>query len=63
MKVKTITIGLTDSYKVDNYQYIKPELKLEIEVNPDISLDKQIAEAEDYIIDRLKKFLDKKISS
>jgi hypothetical protein len=54
---------MTDSYKIDNYQYLKPELKLEIEVDPSLSLDKQIDEAQDYIIERLDRFIQNRIKS
>ena len=63
MRVKEIEIGMTDSYKIDNYQYLKPELRVKFEVAEDEDITEAISKVEDYILERLKIFINKRLSS
>ena len=60
MQVEEIEIGFTDSFKVDNYQYVKPELRLKIKVKEGENADELINQAQDYILHSLETFVKKK---
>ena len=62
-KVTEIEIGLTDSYKIDQYQYIKPELRMKVQLEEGDDLNEILDKYERYIIIRLKNFIHNRIES
>ena len=62
MTITEVEVGLTDSFKVDNYQYIKPELRIKAKIEEGEDPKEVIDRLEKYISKELKSFIDHHIS-
>lgn len=63
MTITEVEVALQDSYKVDNYQYIKPEIRVKATIENDESADEVVNKLEDYIINELQVFIKKRLDA
>ena len=61
MKVVEVEVGMTDSIKLDNYQYVKPELRVKVVLDEDDDYDEVVDKVHSYIRKKLKIFKDERL--
>ena len=63
MKIVEVTVGMVDTQKIGNYEYIKPEIRMTANLEEGESANEVISKLEDYIINETKVFIKKRLNS
>ena len=63
MTITEVTVGMVDTFKLGNYEYIKPEIRVTAKVEKGESADEVIDKLEDYVINEIRVFIKKRLDS